>query len=395
MTKYLIKLGEISLKGLNRKSFQARLINNIKEKLLPLRCAIKSQKGRLFLTSEADDKKRIERVLSSTFGIDGYAECRICKEKTEEALIKALQEEIENDSYENTLFKAEVRREDKSFPLSSYDIACRAGGVVLDKYPSAKVSLKNPQKTIYIEVRNEIYIYSSSKKGSRGLPVGSAGKGLSLLSGGIDSPVSSYLMAKRGMKEELLYFHAYPYTTDDAKNKVIALARTIAPYLQGTVLHIISFTDLENQIAKKGYENEKTLMLRAAMIKAADSLAKKRRCSCLITGEALSQVASQTLQALEFTSSFTELNILRPLIGLDKQEIIDRAKYIKTYETSILPYADCCVLFSPKHPKTKPDRDKLIKSFENLELDKIIEEAVEKRESIYIKANEFIEQNGS
>lgn len=390
MTKYLIKLGEISLKGLNRKSFQMRLINNIKEKLLPLCATIKSQKGRLFLSTDENDKKRIEKVLSTTFGIDGYAECRICKEKTEKALADAINEEIQNDSYENKTFKAEVRREDKNFPLSSYQIACLAGGVVLEKYPSAKVSLKNPEKIIYIEVRSEIYIYSSSKQASRGLPVGTAGKGISLLSGGIDSPVSSYLMAKRGMKEELLYFHAYPYTTDEAKNKVITLAKTIAPYLQGTVLHIVSFTDLEIQIAKKGYENEKTLMLRAAMIKAADLIAKKRRGSCLITGEALSQVASQTLKALDFTSSFTHLNIFRPLIGLEKQEIIDKAKQIGTYETSILPFADCCVLFSPKHPKTNPDKEKLTKSFESLELDKIIEEAVENRESIYIKANEFI-----
>ena len=389
MTKYLIKLGEISLKGLNRKSFQARLINNIKEKLLPLRADVKSQKGRLFLSTEDDDKQRIEKVLSTTFGIDGYAECRICKEKTEEALINAIREEIQNTSYENTTFKAEVRREDKNFPLSSYQIACIAGGVVLDKYQSAKVSLRDPQRIIYIEIRSEIYIYSSSKKGSRGLPVGTSGKGISLLSGGIDSPVSSYLMARRGMKEELLYFHAYPYTTDKAKEKVITLAKTIAPYLQGTVLHIVSFTDLEIQIAKNGYENEKTLMLRAAMIKAADLLARKRRATCIITGEALSQVASQTQEAINFTSSFTDINIFRPLIGLEKQEIIDRAKQIGTYETSILPFADCCVLFSPKHPKTKPNRDKLTKSFESLELDKIIEEAVENRETIYIKANEL------
>lgn len=386
MKRYLIRLGEISLKGLNRTSFQARLVNNIKEKLLPDRVTIHSQKGRLFLiTEDSVPCERVYRVLSTTFGLDGFSECHSTSDKSVKGLYELVDKIIANNFDENiTNFKVDAKREDKSFPLSSYQIECEIGGKILEKYPKLKVNVKKPERVLYIEIRKEIYVYSSRERGKRGLPVGTAGKGLSLLSGGIDSPVSSYLIASRGLKLELLYFHAYPYTTDEAKQKVITLAKTIAPYLQGTVLHIVSFTELEQHIAKNGYENEKTLMLRAAMIKAADKLAHKRRCECIVTGEALSQVASQTLKALDFTSSFTPYNILRPLVGLDKAEIIERAKEIGTYEISILPYADCCVLFSPKHPKTRPQKEKLTEGFNALNLDDVIERAVETRETIYI-----------
>lgn len=387
MKKYLIRLGEISLKGLNRTSFQARLCNNIKEKLLPHHVKIQSQKGRLFLYTEDDvPRDLVFRVLNTTFGLDGYSECHSTEDKTVDGLF-ALVDKVISDNFDDgiTTFKVDARREDKRFPLSSYQIECQIGGKILEKYPKLKVDVKKPERVLYVEIRKDIFVYSSRIKGRRGLPVGTAGKGLSLLSGGIDSPVSSYLIASRGVKLELLYFHAYPYTTDEAKEKVISLARTIAPYLQGTVLHIVSFTELEKVIAKNGYENEKTLMLRAGMVKAAEKLAKIRRCECIVTGEALSQVASQTLKALDFTSSLTTYNILRPLVGLDKAEIIERAKEIGTYETSILPYADCCVLFSPKHPKTKPQKDKLTKGYEALNLDDVIEKAVNEREVVYIK----------
>lgn len=391
MKRYLVRLGEISLKGLNRTSFQNRLSNNIREKFLPHKIKIQGQKGRLFITTEDDvPYKKVEGILSSTFGIDGWAFCKSSTEKTKESLIKLIQEELNTDTFKDGkgTFRVTAKREDKAFPLNSYDIECLGGGEVLKRYPDMKVQLNKPEKTLYIEIRKELFVYSSRSSGIKGLPVGSSGKGLSLLSGGIDSPVSSYMMASRGMSLELLYFHAYPYTTDEAKMKVITLAKTLAPYLQKTILHIVSFTELEIQIQKNGYENEKTLMLRAAMVKAADLLAKKRRAKCIVTGEALSQVASQTLEAMDFTSSLTDFNILRPLVGLDKGDIIERAKMIGTFETSILPYDDCCVIFSPKHPKTKPDKEKLLKGYDALQLDKIIEKAVEEREIIYIAANE-------
>lgn len=390
MKRYLIKLGEISLKGQNRNVFQKRLAKNIKDKFEPYKVEIRSQKGRLFVTSDEDiPYERAKKVLSTTFGIDGWAECSSEADKTFDGLNKIIDNEINKDEWRNGkfTFKVITKREDKKFLLNSYDISCLAADKILTQNKDASVNLKNLDKILYIEVRKEIFVYSTLEKAPRGLPVGSAGQGLSLLSGGIDSPVSTYLMASRGLREELLYFHAYPYTTDEAKEKVVELARKLSPYLNGTVLHIVSFTELEIQIQKNGFEREKTLMLRASMVKAASLLAKRRHLSCLITGEALSQVASQTLEALAFTSSFTDLNILRPLVGIDKGEIIEKAKMIGTFETSILPYQDCCVLFSPKHPKTKPEKEKLIKGFEKLDLDSIIEKAVNEAESIYIKAN--------
>lgn len=391
MNKYLIKLGEISLKGLNRASFQTRLSHNIKDKILPDKCKIRSQKGRLFLEAEESvDTKKIEKALSTTFGIEGWAKCLTSDVKTIDTIIDLVFKAIDKNDYkEGSTFKVETRREDKSFPLRSYDVSCTIGEKILTTFKGTKVKLKNPDNIIYVEIRKEISVYTSSNKGVSGLPVGSSGKGISLLSGGIDSPVSSYLMAKRGMKLELLYFHAYPYTSDEAKEKVVTLAKTIAPYLNGTVLHIVSFTELELKILKNGYENQKTLMLRAAMVKASECLAKLRRADALITGEALSQVASQTIKALDFTSSMTDYLILRPLVGFCKEEIISISKQINTFETSILPYQDCCVLFSPKHPKTRPDREKMIKAYQDLNLDEEIKKAVDERETIYIKANEL------
>lgn len=390
MKRYLIKLGEISLKGQNRNIFQKRLAKNIKDKFEPYKVNIQSQKGRLFATSEEEIPYDIaKKVLSTTFGLDGWAECVSSKDKTVEGLNSFIDAEIQKDGWLTDIFTFKVitKREDKKFPLNSYEISCLAADKILTKNPNAKVNLKNPEKILYIEIRKEIYIYSSLQKGVRGLPVGTAGQGLSLLSGGIDSPVSTYLMASRGLRQELLYFHAYPYTTDEAKEKVVELARKLSPYLNGAVLHIVSFTELEIQIQKHGFEREKTLMLRASMIKAAEMLAKKRRLSCLVTGEALAQVASQTLEALDFTSSFTDMNILRPLVGLEKETIIRYAQTIGTFETSILPYQDCCVLFSPKHPKTKPERNKLILGFERLNLDSVIRKAVDESTTIYIKPN--------
>lgn len=390
MKRYLIKLGEISLKGQNRNIFQKRLAKNIKDKFEPYTVNVASQKGRLFVTSNDDiPYEKAKKVLSTTFGLDGWAECASSNDKTKEGLDAFVTSEINKGTWltDTFTFKIITKREDKKFPLTSYEISCLAADKILLQNPNAKVNLKNPERILYIEVRKELYIYSSLEKGIRGLPVGTAGQGLSLLSGGIDSPVSSYLMASRGLREELLYFHAYPYTTDEAKEKVVELARKLSPYLNGVVLHIVSFTELEIQIQKYGFEREKTLMLRASMIKAAEMLAKKRHLSCLVTGEALAQVASQTLEALDFTSSFTNMNILRPLVGLEKETIINYAKAIGTFETSILPYQDCCVLFSPKHPKTKPEKEKLTIGFEKLNLDEIIKKAVADAEMIYIKAN--------
>jgi len=274
-------------------------------------------------------------------------------------------------------FRVQSRRSDKNFEMRSIQIEQQLGGVVLDRYPNMTVNLKNPDKTLYVEVREKVYLYTSPVSGPGGLPVSSAGKGLLLLSGGIDSPVAGWRMAKRGLNMDCLYFHAYPYTSDQALQKVKDLATIMGPWLQGTTLLVVNFTQAELWIKEHSREEEHTLMMRACMMKVANAIAKKRSARVIVTGEALGQVASQTLESLCFTNSMSEIPVLRPLIGMDKNEIIDTAREIGTYETSILPYDDCCVIFSPKHPLVKPEVEEQTRSYEKMDIEGILEKCVE------------------
>lgn len=374
---YLIKEGEISLKGGNRNLFEKRLRHNIKDKLRPYSSEIDKQKGRLYayISEEASDEL-VEKVLKTTTGLTGYAKAY----RTEKDIdaIKAKAREILSSSRfsSNGSFRITVKREDKTFPLTSHDIAIELAEVVTSLYPDIRVDLDNPDYTLTCEIRNEAYLYTDEEKGEGGLPSGTAGKGMLLLSGGIDSPVAGYMMAKRGMRADAIYFHAYPYTSELALDKVKTLASMIAPYLQGLRLFVVPFTEGQLHIRDKGYEEEATLMFRAAMMRTAQILAEKNGAGAIITGEALSQVASQTIDAMSFTDSMTDLLVIRPLLGMDKEEIIAKAKHIGTYETSILPYEDCCVVFSPKHPITRPVKDVSRRHFEELDMDGIIRKAV-------------------
>lgn len=374
---YLIKEGEISLKGGNRNLFEKRLRHNIKDKLRPYSSEIDKQKGRLYayISEEASDEL-VEKVLKTTTGLTGYAKAY----RTEKDIdaIKAKAREILPSSRfsSNGSFRITVKREDKTFPLTSHDIAIELAEVVTSLYPDIKVDLDNPDYTLTCEIRNEAYLYTDEEKGEGGLPSGTAGKGMLLLSGGIDSPVAGYMMAKRGMRADAIYFHAYPYTSELALDKVKTLASMIAPYLQGLRLFVVPFTEGQLHIRDKGYEEEATLMFRAAMMRTTQILAEKNGAGAIITGEALSQVASQTIDAMSFTDSMTDLLVIRPLVGMDKEEIIAKAKHIGTYETSILPYEDCCVVFSPKHPITRPVKEVSKRHFEELDMDGIIRKAV-------------------
>ena len=374
---YLIKEGEISLKGGNRNLFEKRLRHNIKDKLRPYSSEIDKQKGRLYayISEEASDEL-VEKVLKTTTGLTGYAKAY----RTEKDIdaIKAKAREILPSSRfsSNGSFRITVKREDKTFPLTSHDIAIELAEVVTSLYPDIRVDLDNPDYTLTCEIRNEAYLYTDEEKGEGGLPSGTAGKGMLLLSGGIDSPVAGYMMAKRGMRADAIYFHAYPYTSELALDKVKTLASMIAPYLQGLRLFVVPFTEGQLHIRDKGYEEEATLMFRAAMMRTTQILAEKNGAGAIITGEALSQVASQTIDAMSFTDSMTDLLVIRPLVGMDKEEIIAKAKHIGTYETSILPYEDCCVVFSPKHPITRPVKEVSRRHFEELDMDGIIRKAV-------------------
>ena len=374
---YLIKEGEISLKGGNRNLFEKRLRHNIKDKLRPYGSEIDKQKGRLYayISEDAPDEI-IEKALSTTTGLTGYARAHR-SEKDMDAIKAKAREVLQSSAFSSEgSFRITVKREDKTFPYTSHDIAIELASVVTSLFPDIKVDLDNPDYTLTCEIRNEAYLYTDESKGEGGLPSGTAGKGMLLLSGGIDSPVAGYMMAKRGMRADAIYFHAYPYTSELALEKVKMLASRIAPYLQGLRLFVVPFTEGQIHIRDNGYEEEATLMFRAAMMRTAERIAEANGASAIITGEALSQVASQTIDAMSFTDSMTDLLVIRPLVGMDKEEIIAKAKKIGTYETSILPYEDCCVVFSPKHPVTRPVKSVAKRHFEELGMDGIIEKAV-------------------
>ncbi len=383
---YLIKIGELTLKKGNRVLFEKQLKFNIKRKLAGIPTRITIRKGRFFLEGEEKDKIDIEKALATTPGIIGYtiaykeikeidAICRRALDLGKE-LVK---------QFPSGTFKIESRRADKSFPLTSYEISARLGEYLLDNIPDLTVNVHKPDWIISVEIRDVAYIYGKENKGIGGLPVGSAGKGMLLLSGGIDSPVAGYLMARRGLKLDAVYFHAYPYTSDEALDKVKTLAEKLAVYIGGIHLFVVPFTDFQILLNKKAKEEEVTLLMRAGMVKIADILASGRSDGCLITGESLSQVASQTVESIAYTGSNTQLPIFRPLIGMDKETIIRIARDILTYETSILPFEDCCTIFSPKHPLVKPDREKLTESFLSLQADELIKETAARSERFFFK----------
>ncbi|MGD1822611.1 MAG: tRNA uracil 4-sulfurtransferase ThiI [Pleomorphochaeta sp.] len=378
---YLIRLGEISLKGLNRSFFEKKLKNNIKIKLRPYHNVVTKQKGRLYFEIDAAcSDEQCELAFSTTFGIVGFAKCISCKKDID--LIKENARKLLKEYPFSTTgtFKVAAKRSDKSFELSSYELSCELAKVIHEEYPNLTVNLKNPDNVLHIEVRNKVYMYTKEKKGPNGLPVATAGKGMLLLSGGIDSPVAGYKMAARGLKMECIYFHAYPYTSDKALEKVKVLASKIAPYLQGTRLHVVPFTEQQLWIKSHSNVEETTLMFRACMMKVATMIAKKNAGTCLVTGEALSQVASQTLDSMAFTDTTTDMLIIRPLVGMNKEEIMRTAEDIDTYKTSILPYEDCCVIFSPKHPITRPEIDVETEHYNNMQIDELLVKAVEETE---------------
>ncbi len=375
---YLVRLGEISLKGLNRDFFEKRLRHNIKDKIRPWKSMCTRQKGRLYFEIDSDCPDDIaDKAFSTTFGVVGFSRAVRC-EKTFDAIAAATERLISEEPFcaGTGSFKVEASRSDKSFPLTSYQIACELGGVVLDRYPDMHVDVKRPEKTLFCEIRNEAYLYASPQKGLGGLPVTCAGKGVLLLSGGIDSPVAGWRMARRGLKQECIYFHAYPYTSEMALEKVKSLAAILSPYVQGTRLHVVPFTDSQLWIRDHSNEEEHTLMMRACMMKVSNAIAAKAEAMCLVTGEALGQVASQTLESMSFTDSMSDRVVLRPLVGMDKEEIIATAKAIGSYETSILPYEDCCVIFSPKHPLVRPDKTVETGHFLAMGIDDLLEKAV-------------------
>ena len=341
-----------------------------------IKVKIKMTKGRFFLECKEENSAAVESCLSRLIGISGWARTAVCQ-KSVEAVMAACIEEAKTFAQRNVkTFKIKARRTDKAFPLDSYGLCCRAGEAVLLSANGLKVDIHNPQDVINIEIREKAYVYSGGNKGLKGLPVGCSGKGLLLLSGGIDSPVAGFLMACRGMSVDAVHFHAYPYTSLEAKQKVIRLSQIIGAYCPGARLYALNFTRVQQRIKERAPAEWTTVILRMAMMEAAEKAAGKIKCKCLITGESLSQVASQTIENLSCTESRIKLPVLRPLIGMDKEYIIRKAESIGTYEVSILPYADCCALFSPEHPILHGGIEQASAIYDSLEIEPLIEEAL-------------------
>ena len=375
---FLGKVGELMLKGSNIKTFERILTQNIKTCLQSVPAEVTIRAGRLYVECPDESVEAVKWTLTHTLGITGWAEA-VVVEKNIEAIKKEVARQCEEAKKLGAkTFKTEARRSDKSFPMDHYAIM-REGATLAYEQKILDVDVHNPDVQINIEVREKCFVYSDAIKGRRGLPLGCSGKGLLLLSGGLDSPVAGYRMMRRGMSVDCCYFHAYPYTSDQARENVEKLAEIISGYGMRTHINIIPFTEVKMQIKKNTRENMTTLMLRLCMMKCANMLAKKTNADCIITGESLGQVASQTIQNMECTESFAEFPLLRPLVGLDKEEIIDTAREIGTYETSILPYEDCCVLFSPKHPILHCSVEEANEVYKTLEVDELIKKAYDER----------------
>lgn len=390
-TAFLIKYAEIGIKGKNRYLFEEALVKQIKYALKKCEGEFKVSRtmGRIYIDalSEFDFDETVGN-LKTVFGISGICPVVYVEDEGFEKLCETVVSYI-GQVYpnQNQTFKVAARRARKNYPLDSMEINCEMGGAILDAYPGMQVDVHHPDIMLNIEIREKIYIYSDIIPGPGGMPVGTNGKAMLLLSGGIDSPVAGYMVAKRGVKIDAVYFHAPPYTSERAKQKVVDLARLVAKYSGPIYLHVINFTDIQLYIYEKCPHEELTIIMRRYMMKIAEHLAKENDCLGLVTGESIGQVASQTMQSLAATDEVCEMPVYRPLIGFDKMEIVEISEKINTYETSILPYEDCCTIFVAKHPVTKPNLNIIKKHERNLEekIEELVQTALDTDEVIVVE----------
>ncbi|NDO19837.1 tRNA 4-thiouridine(8) synthase ThiI [Lachnospiraceae bacterium MD329] len=387
----LAKYGEIILKGGNRPRFESILMNNIRNSLKNV-AETKARLAQATVYVEVADADKMDIVmdrLSKIFGIVSITRAVVC-EKDIEDIKQKTNEYLKDSLSDGKRFKVEAKRSDKSFPYTSPQICLEVGGYLDDEYPEIIVDVHNPDVTVKVEVRDfAAYAYAEENKiaGQGGMPIGTGSKATLLLSGGIDSPVAGHMISKRGVEIDAVNFFSFPYTSERAKEKVIELAGIIAQYTSKINLYIVPFTEIQLQIRDKCPEEHLTLVMRRFMMRIAERIARKNKSKALITGESVGQVASQTLAALDVTNSAVDMPILQPLIGMDKQEVIDRANAIGTYATSILPYEDCCTVFTPRHPTTNPKRETIEKSESRLDVETLIEAALAGVEKIEVYPN--------
>lgn len=390
-TAFLIKYAEIGIKGKNRYLFEDALIHQIKYALKKCegQFLIHKTQGRIYVDAQTEfDFDEVVEHLQKVFGISGICPVVYVEDEGFEKLCGTIIQYLA-DVYpdRNKTFKVQARRARKNYPKDSMTINMDMGEAVLKAYPEMKVDVHNPDILLNIEVREKIYIYSEIIPGPGGMPVGTGGKAMLLLSGGIDSPVAGYMIAKRGVKIDAVYFHAPPYTSERAKQKVVDLARLVSRYTGPIYLHVINFTDIQLYIYEKCPHEELTIIMRRYMMRIAEHIAKETECLGLITGESIGQVASQTMNSLIATNEVCELPVYRPLIGFDKQEIVEVSEKIGTYETSILPFEDCCTIFVAKHPVTKPNLNVIRRHEHNLDekIDELVETALKNDEVIVVE----------
>ena len=381
----LCKLGEVVLKGLNRHSFEMKLMSNIRRRTQRYgKFKIYSRQSTIYVepAEETCDLAAAYDACKKVFGIIAIARAVPCP-KEKEAIFATAKEYLGPALLAAKSFKVESKRSDKSFPMGSIQLSQWVGGALHDAFPHLTVDVHNPELTVYLEVREDAaYVHGPAEAAAGGLPIGMGGHAVSLLSGGIDSPVSSYMIAKRGVQLELLHFASPPYTSQQAREKVLQLAQELTVWCGRLTVHIVPFTEIQEEIRRKCPEDHFTLIMRRFMMRLADRLAHELCCKALVTGESLGQVASQTIQALCVSDDAATMPVLRPLIGMDKEEIVRIARHVGTFDTSILPYEDCCTVFTPRHPKTKPNLEEVREYETALDIDGLCGKALAGREMI-------------
>ena len=385
---FLLKLGETVLKGGNRFQFENRLKTNVCRRLRPFGAfSVRLSQSTVFIEPEDDacDLDGAWDACHTVFGIVSLCRCRPC-EKDVDAIFRAVMAYLGDELRAARTFKVESRRSDKRFPLNSIQLSQEIGGRIAEAVPTVAVDVHHPEYTVFVEVRDRAaYVHGPADPGAGGLPTGVGGRALVLLSGGIDSPVAGYMIAKRGVELEAVHFFSYPYTSELAKDQVLELARLMTRYCGRMTVNIVGFTEIQEAIRDNCPEEYFTLIMRRFMMMISERIARDHGCGCLVTGENLGQVASQTMEAMAVTAASVDIPIFPPLIGMDKEEIVTIARRIGTMETSILPYEDCCTVFTPRHPKTKPTKAQVDRACASLDFDALIERALQNTELVKVR----------
>ena len=388
---FLLKLGEIVLKGQNRKQFESKLRQNVRRRMKPYgEFDVYIIQSTVYVEPKSldCDLEGAWEACHFIFGVVSLCRCRPC-EKNLDRIFEAVEAYLGEDLECAQSFKVESKRSDKAFPLTSIGISQEIGGRLAEAHPHLQVDVHRPQYTVYVEVRDlAAYVHGPAEPGAGGLPTGVGGRAAVLLSGGIDSPVSSYMIAKRGVSLDMVHFFSYPYTSEQARDKVLELARLVTRYCGRMTVDVVGFTEIQEAIRDGCPEEYFTLIMRRFMMRIAQRIALEHGCKCLVTGENLGQVASQTMEAMGVTGAVVSLPLFTPLIGMDKEEIVTIARRIGTLETSILPYEDCCTVFTPKHPKTKPTLAQVEQAEAGLDVEALISRALEQTEKVMVRYDE-------